>query len=192
MLKKVKFDTKTDNIIAYLTSADDAGILLTPDEARTMDILMEIHGYRLRFKSKKQIIELLKKRFPDHQVSDRQYYNYISQCNAVFGTVERFDLDYLRQQLISEGLRLMRLSKSITDRADLLRIIYKISGMEDQKKGAPDFSLFQQATVNINIPDGYKQLLDTMVNKGGSIDMNKLFPQIEDIPFEEKKNPDHG
>lgn len=181
-IKLAKEYTKADKIIRYLTSPDDDSITLTEQEQKRYDILKEIHGYRMRFSRKGDIVNILKK---TTDLKDSQCYNLIQECEYVFGSVEGVNKAYERTFLLEASRKNIELAFA-TRKSEViskaLREHYLICGLNEAIVEMPDFSSLEPNNYTISLPENQKEALLKLINKG-FVNMADLIPH-QNITFD--------
>lgn len=165
-LKLAKEYTEADNIIRYLTSPEDASIELSDREKKRFDILKEIHGYRMRFSRRTEIVNIIMKM---HGLKQSQCYALIKDAEYVFGTVETVSKLYERNFLLEASRKNIQIAfasgKSIVI-SKALKEHYRICGLNEITVEMPDFSALEPNTYNIVLPDDQKEMLIQMMSRG--------------------------
>lgn len=169
-----------DKIIQFLTEPGDDNSDLPEDLKKKFLILKEVHGYRLRFKSKKRIVELIQML---HPVSERQAYNYINETEYVFGKVGGVDKDYERQFLLTVALKNIRLALSRKDPKAINSAIityHMVAGLDKDDSNMPDFSKLEQHIYNISLPESQEKFLKKLL-ESGTIDLAEILPPEAEV-----------
>lgn len=165
-LKLANEYTQADNIIRYLTSPDDNTVALTEREKKRLDILKEIHGYRMRYSTKTDIINIIKK---VHNLQQSQCYALVKECEYVFGTLDTVSKDYERNFLLECSRKNIQIAFASNKSADISRALkehYMICGLNEVTVEMPDFSALEANVYNIVIPEDQKAMLMHMLGKG--------------------------
>jgi hypothetical protein len=165
-LKLANEYTQADNIIRYLTAPEDSDIELTDREKKRLDILKEIHAFRMRYNTKADIINIIKKL---HNLKQSQCYALVKECEYVFGTLDTVSKNYERSWLLELSRKNIQLAfesrkSEVISRA--LKEHYIIAGLGEVTVEMPDFSALEPNVYNIVIPDDQKAMLMEMLNKG--------------------------
>lgn len=166
---------RADAIIHYLLNPDDDTIQLTDTEKKTLNYCKEIHGYRLRYFRKPDIVGLMKSM---HNLQDRQIYNLINETEEIFGKVGKVHKEYERQFLINASLKNIEIAMAGRNSTQITKALlahYKIAGLEEFIPDMPDFSKLEQHKYIIGIPTN---VLDTIkgLMKGGSLRLSDFIP----------------
>lgn len=166
---------EADLIIKFLTDPDEENQL--PDHLkRKLNILKEVHGYRLRYKRKNDIVKLLQSLYDD--INEQRAYYLIRECEYVFGAVNNISKDYERQFILECSRRNIKLamksgnSKQITS---ALQAHYEFCGLNKENIDLPDFSKLEQHNYIISMPDHFLKTIQSLINTG-VINLNDLLP----------------
>jgi hypothetical protein len=165
-IKLAKEYTEADNIIRYLTNPQDDSIKLTDKEKRKFDLLKEIHGYRMRFARKSEILNIIK---TTSGLKESQCYKLMQDCEYVFGSIDGVNKAYERQFLLEASRKNIELA-FFTKKSDViskaLREHYVICGLNEVNVEMPDFSALEPNNYNITIPENQRKMLDNLLLKG--------------------------
>jgi hypothetical protein len=184
-LEKIKLKneyTQADKIIRYLTSPEDSSIDLTQKEKNKLDILKVIHGYRMRYHRKSDIINIIQKMY---DIKERQCWNLIQECEYVFGSLEGVNKAYERNFLLEcsrKNIELAMISKKSDLISKALREHYLICGLQDINIELPDFSALEPNQYVISIPKEQENALKQLLTKG-YLNMADLVP-TQNITFD--------
>lgn len=171
--KSLKVYNRADQIIRFLTNPDDETILLTDREKHTLEVCTKIHGYRLKYWKKSQLIAFLRS---TERIGDRQARNLINDTERIFGTVERVNKEYERNWLLEVSREnIKRLTEAGKDTTKAIDKHYKIAGLEEFMPDMPDFEKLEIPQQVINLPPGTLDLLKNIM-KMGSIKLQDVIP----------------
>ncbi len=173
--KKNKEFRDADKIIQFLIEPGDDTIDLPEDLKKKYLILKEVHGYRLRFRDKQKIVKLLDR---NHNLSERQAYNYINETEYVFGKVGGVDKDYERQFLLTVALRNIQLAIRKQDNKAINSAIityHMVAGLDKDDSNMPDFSKLEQHIYNITLPATQEKFLKKLLDSG-TVDLATILP----------------
>ena len=165
-LKLANEYTQADNIIRYLTSPEDETVHLTEREKKKLDILKEIHGFRMRYTTKTDIVNMIMKL---HHLKQSHCYSLIKECEYVFGTIDTVSKLYERNFLLEASRKNIQIAFAAGKSADISRALkehYMIVGLNEITVEMPDFSALEPNVYNIVLPDDQKAMLMHMLNKG--------------------------
>lgn len=171
--KSYKEFNHADNIIRYLTNPEDESIQLTDTEKKKFDAVKLIHGYRMKFMRKTDLVQVIIKTMG---VAERQAYNLINDTEKIFGTVGRVHKEYERQFLLDVSRKnIEMLLKGRKDVTKALLAHYKLAGLEEFVPDMPDFSKLEQHKYIIGLPTN---AIDFMANilKAGSVKLADIIP----------------
>lgn len=181
-IKLGKEYTKADNIIRYLISPDDDSVELTEQEKKRYDVLKEIHGYRMRFSRKGDIINILKN---TKGLKERQCYQLVQESEYVFGSLEGVNKAYERTFLLEASRKNIELAFA-TRKSEViskaLREHYLICGLNEAVVEMPDFSSLEPNNYTISLPENQKEALLKLINKG-FVNMADLIPH-QNVTFD--------
>lgn len=173
--------TLADKIIRYLLHPDDESIDLTDTEKKRFDILKSIHGLRMRYNRKSDVVTLITQM---HGIKERQAYNYVQECEYVFGSLEGVHKAYERNFLLECSRKNIELAMN-TRKSDLitkaLLAHYKLCGLEEVIVDMPDFSALEPNTYIVKLPKHQENALNKLLGTG-VIDLRDIIP-TEDITF---------
>ena len=178
-----------DKIIRYLLHPDDETIDLSDSEKKRFDILKSIHGLRMRYSRKSDVVTLIQNM---HGVRERQAYNYVQECEYVFGSLDGVHKAYERNFLLEASRKNIELAMT-SKKSDLitkaLLAHYKLCGLEEVSVELPDYSALEPNTYIVNVSKSQEKALQKLLSTG-SLDLRDVIP-AEDITFtlvdEEKK-----
>lgn len=173
---------RADNIIRYLTAKDDETVELSATEKKTLDRCKEIHGYRLRFSRKEDVIAIIRR---IHGITERQARNLIHETEEIFGTVSRVNKEYERTFLLEasrKNIEIAMASRSSTVITKALKAHAEIAGLDEHVPDMPDFEKLEPHTYQIVMPENALEFLQNIMN-GGLVDLKKHFPppKLEDV-----------
>lgn len=175
LVKQNKEFRDADKIIQFLIEPGDDTSDLPEELKKKYLILKEVHGYRLRFKSKIKIVKLLQM---IHPVSERQAYNYINETEYVFGKVGGVDKDYERQFLLTVALKNISLALKKKDNKAINSAIityHMVAGLDKDDSNMPDFSKLEQHIYNITLPESQEKFLKKLL-ESGTVDLAEIIP----------------
>jgi len=177
-----------DKIIRYLLHPDDENSDLTDSEKKRFDILKSIHGLRMRYSRKSDVVTLIQQM---HGVKERQAYNYVQECEYVFGSLEGVHKAYERNFLLEASRKNIELAMT-SRKSDIitkaLLAHYKLCGLEEVSVELPDYSALEPNTYIVNVSKAQEKALQKLLSTG-SLDLRDIIP-TEDITFtivEDKK-----
>lgn len=182
-----------DKIIRYLLHPDDKSIDLSDSEKKRFDILKSIHGLRMRYSRKADVVTLIQTM---HNVKERQAYNYVQECEYVFGSLEGVHKAYERNFLLEASRKNIELAMT-SRKSDLitkaLLAHYKLAGLEEVSVELPDYSALEPNTYVVKVSKSQEKALENLL-KTGVIDLRGVI-DAEDITYtivdsEKDNNPD--
>lgn len=168
--------SRADNIIRFLTNSEDETVKLTDTEKKTLERCKKIHGYRLRYFQKEQIIALIMR---TEDIGDRQARNLINETEKIFGTVGKVHKDYERQFLLNASLKNIEIAmagRNSTQITKALMAHYRIAGLEEFIPDMPDFAKLEQHKYIINLPAAAVDFLKSQI-KSGFLKLTDIIPK---------------
>ncbi len=164
-----------DRIRRYLMAPDDETVELSENDKKRYDILKEIHALRMRHTRKADIVQMIKHL---HGLKTSQCYNYIRECQNIFGPLEEVHKDYERNYLLEASRKNIEIAMASKNSDLITKAIlahHKLSGLADITVEMPDFSRLEPNTYEFNLPEAQQNMFKTLL-EGGVIDWNVLFP----------------
>jgi hypothetical protein len=181
---------QADKIIRYLLHPDDETSDLSDAEKKRFDILKSIHALRMRYSRKSDVVTLIQNM---HSVKERQAYNYVQECEYVFGSLDGVHKAYERNFLLEASRKNIELAMT-SRKSDLitkaLLAHYKLAGLEEVSVELPDYSALEPNTYIVKVSKSQEKALEKLLSTG-SLDLRDVIP-TEDITFtivdDEKKD----
>lgn len=174
--------TEADKIIRYLLNPEDPDCDLTESLKKKFDILKSVHSFRMRYYRKTDVIKILQEL---HNVSERQAYNYMQECEYVFGSTEGVHKAYERNFLLECSRKNIELSMN-SRKPDLitkaLMAHYRLCGLDEVIIDMPDFSALEPNNYTITLPPAQQVMLQGLLTKG-LVNLNDVIPH-QDITFD--------
>ena len=184
--------TIADRIIRYMLQPDDGTIQLSEAEKKRYDILKFTHGLRMRYGRKGDVIKMLCHMY---DFKDRQAYNYVTECEYVFASLEDVNKDYERNFILEASRKNIEIAMA-TRKSDLitkaLQAHYEFCGLRDITIDMPDFSALEPNNYTISLPPAQQEMLTKLLTNG-SVNFEMLFPSKDitfDIPYKDVSNAD--
>lgn len=172
---------QADKIIRYLLHPDDEASDLSDSEKKRFDILKSIHGLRMRYSRKADVVTLIQNM---HGVKERQAYNYVQECEYVFGSLEGVHKAYERNFLLEASRKNIELAMT-SRKSDLitkaLLAHYKLAGLEEVSVELPDYSALEPNTYVVKVSKSQEQALGKLLETG-VLDLRGVI-DAEDITY---------
>lgn len=181
---------EADLIIKFLTDPDDETVDLPATLKNKLNLLKEIHGYRLRYKRKSAIVKLLQTLHTG--INEQRAYYLIRECEYVFGAVNNVSKDYERQFILECSRRNIDLafkSKNSKQITSALQAHYEFCGLSKDNIDLPDFSKLEQHNYIMSLPEPFMNIIKNLIGSG-VVNLNELVPPHQmpiDISAEEVK-----
>lgn len=181
-IKLAKEYTMADNIIRYLTNPNDDSIVLSEQEKKRYDVLKEVHGYRMRFQRKSDIVNILVK---TKGLSEGRCYALVQESEHVFGSLDGVNKAYERNFLLEcsrKNIELAFATRKSEVISKALKEHYMICGLNEAIVEMPDFSALEPNNYTISLPENQQAVLMAMLAKG-YVNMKDLVPH-QNITFD--------
>lgn len=164
---------EADLIIAYLGDPDGEHKISLQQQTK-LDRYMLINQLRMRYKTHKYIIGILKEKGRN----ERQARYDIAEAEYVFGTAinvsRQYELSYLLE-VSRENIRLAKLSKDTAKISKAIETHHKLLGPEVDESQLPDFSKFEQHNYNMILPKEILPVLQQMI-ASGALNLSEVMP----------------